>query len=1533
MDSFVCGTCKGTFHRLEEFTKHKQSHGCQNVLRRAVCQQDTQTVLGAETSICEGRLPIFSPSSQYDNISTISTASVVSVSSFSIAPSCDTSSSVPFSNTRVNSPASVLFNMYLANSSQIGASAINVVDPNSSIPEVLGRTKQVPDTSTSNSSYSSAYTSGSHTSSTHTIAPLEMYHQDGNSSTKLTESNCTRKVSIPDIDSLQSFDSLVSVAQISKKNPKEHSFGNDKVQQNMADNDMKDVIFIEISETIEKNCKSNTKVNVPYVELPAHSVTRSAKGADILLDPEHKIARETTPRLYSNEREVTSLICELNGQDFTETQDCLPEYYANSSMTTTSNLSVIIDGITAQPMETSIPVNYIQSGIEDNARNGKLMGNVDSNYIRVCNSEGRLSSTNSTNSVDNLLCENSDQYTNIENIANNTVNITSNLNAEKTKLSQGSKVLKAVSSSSESNFERRSLSISTQNNFDKSTNGCVLVDDETRVISNNDGILTNTSNTITTSSTDVRDTVTIRSKNKNIANIFESLDSINGNSSGVGTVMAAGANDGTFIVGSNKTVCAANTVADVMFDGETAMEIVPRIMTQADHQAALYSNGGDIDSGNGTTAAAAAAATINMTKVSNGVVSANRIDQNPDSWCNTGGHTSTAVGISGESISTHVEGTTSETDIHKIQQPVSESTILNEGIDFVSNTEVGSGSNDGSDLTYASAPGLYTLLLNADNTFTLVAGGYQGSSGIQGSQVFVCRQCKKFAQSQVEILNHISTCHPGNLDNVNQSVWEFTSLSSCNESADVLNDADQLFRPRLTLSVETTSQGSGNCLEVEGCNGSQMNPEGGCEALVVHKRPNKRKLGRPRKKDMLSTQEHNIEATKENRFKIEGNGIVCLDCRKTFLKQRQFDKHRCCMWQTSLEQLSHTSVERFAVPPPSQGKMKEPILGDSYDDRNFDLHQGNVVEEDMEEEWKGYKYYTTKIKSKPSEGGKRKRGRPPKVDALLCGAKSNEDCFEQSQQERNQATDANDNPTTGDTKFIQVPKLIPSANANSPALSSNAGTDQTVLPNAGGPPLLHSIPTLPLFSNPRQQERLHKWIAQIDLSFVDSIIDRICPDRVPPDKRGMVMYACRECKVLFRTLLSCRRHCAKHMSKKAFSCPDCDFATTHVGALYSHYRNHTQNLYACDKCDFRARIKAHYRDHLETHNPSRHICKLCQRPYSTSNSLKSHIYLAHRNEEGMKYMFCLRRKNQEQNKQGLVYQCPICGKIFGKRLLASKHIANHGFNDSNPPVQYKVCDMEPLRYRTLKKHLQKHKVLYICCVCAEPQFTASCLRKHLKEGVCNVSPDNAYKQSLLCSYTFPETFSRLIANKRLGIGSLLQYLRKHWSDYKFPDTKVHSGLIRQMQDSGYKQIYDLLQDQCHIESNGNGNPNPLDKVMKIVIDTGCSPKNEEPGAKGQHQPSHQNHAQQDTYCHQPERELKSKRSCHVAQCLDPKLKENHQELAMEESDQRVVVISNVGEEHTVVVEEGQMVLMDEERFVIIHENIEGKQQEANQVSG
>ncbi|XP_063860424.1 uncharacterized protein LOC135100855 isoform X2 [Scylla paramamosain] len=653
---------------------------------------------------------------------------------------------------------------------------------------------------------------------------------------------------------------------------------------------------------------------------------------------------------------------------------------------------------------------------------------------------------------------------------------------------------------------------------------------------------------------------------------------------------------------------------------------------------------------------------------------------------------------------------------------------------------------DCSELEYTPSPGIYTLILNTDNTFSLVSEGCQVPATQTCNPVFVCWPCQKFAPSQAEILSHISANHPQDLSNINQCMFELSPLSP----------------PHGNNTVEA----------VQHVNGRKV----------------QRRLGRPRKEELIDQKE---PLPVRRKFKVEVNGTLCLVCDKLFPKQRQFDKHRCSVWQDDqLPQDQSLSKHPASLLTSSEGGAEEIS--------NLEAPQ---KEEAEEEEWQ--RSATCKPRGRGAE--KRKRGRPPKVDQLR-GETVDKEAFTTVHLPKEE----NDEVLLRDRSDKQQPLSSSQSILNS--TKCNSDITQNVCPSR-----FQHIPTLPLFSNPHQKERLHKWIAQTDLSFVDDIIDKVYPEKKLSEKRDApAMFTCRECKLLFRTLTSCRRHCAKHMTKKAFTCPDCDFATANVGGLYSHYRNHTQNLYACDKCDFRARIKAHYRDHLETHNPCRHICRICQKPYSTSSSLRSHIYLNHRNEEGMKYVWWLRRKNQEQDKKNVVFQCPLCYQLFSELSLANQHLAAHEHSAPQEVTRCEVCGLEPLSRGTLKKHLTKHKVVYICCTCGKPQVTASCLRSHLREGTCSsYSREDSLKLSLLYSYTSSGTLPSLISSKVLGMGPLLQDMENYISHQQLPDTKVCSELRHQMEAAGYRQISELLLDKLADLTASSCRTD----LMKIVIST------------------------------------------------------------------------------------------------------------------
>ncbi|XP_068222447.1 uncharacterized protein [Palaemon carinicauda] len=843
-----------------------------------------------------------------------------------------------------------------------------------------------------------------------------------------------------------------------------------------------------------------------------------------------------------------------------------------------------------------------------------------------------------------------------------------------------------------------------------------------------------------------------------------------------------------------------------------------------------------------------------------------------------------------------------------------ETTIENsEGIDLLN-----LNGGEVTDMTYASAPGLYTLILNADNSFALIAGGSRGSANGQNSRIYVCHHCKKFASSQLEILNHILHTHPEDLVDVNRCIVEFSSLSNSESDANAA-DASQVLLSNGSATVGKLSSEELNdkcILEMGESCPDQEDLLRKCEP----KRMTKKKVGRPRKEDQSNVdKEHNMHRGGVRSFTKDGDNIVCMNCQRSFPKHRQFDKHKCHIWKENL-QISERNGKLSL--PDAEGGTEEYFPFDE----NGEHFSSSFSEYDLGEEWKASKQYKPKVKLKSRDVESRKRGRPPKVDVLDVKLMS----FPMSEDNGREIDKGIINPTSSNsTEYKESDAHQSSGVYMSPRSCGISG--------GANPPILNSIPTLPIFSNAQQQERLHKWIAQIDLSFVDSIIDKLCPDDGHVGAQNGEMFMCTKCKVLFRSLMACRRHCAKHMAKKAFTCPDCDFATTNVGALYSHYRNHTQNLYACNKCDFRARIKAHFRDHLETHNPNRYICRLCQRPYSTFNSLRSHIYCYHSNEEGTKYLWCLRKKNQDCNSKNVFFQCPICSKLFGERSSANRHLASHAPIVPEIFVRCEVCEAETPNPGTLKKHMLKHKVVYICCICHKPQATASCLRNHQKIQ-CPALQPQSFRRSLLLSFTSSETLPSLLSNKR--IGPLLQEkASQYFEDKSSTDCKVSSSLLLQMQEAGYKQIYQLLRDHKDEKLGDTDSEHIVGDVTKIVIDTRYGEENEQIVSWQQQPPKvgnveHHHHEEEFDQTHYQEIELESKTTMCGEEAgatqkddtagVSPMILLN-EDLMSGESDQRVVVISNTGEEQTVVVEDGPMMMMEEERFVIINDDSLSKQ--------
>ncbi|CAL4162355.1 unnamed protein product, partial [Meganyctiphanes norvegica] len=623
------------------------------------------------------------------------------------------------------------------------------------------------------------------------------------------------------------------------------------------------------------------------------------------------------------------------------------------------------------------------------------------------------------------------------------------------------------------------------------------------------------------------------------------------------------------------------------------------------------------------------------------------------------------------------------------------------------------------------------VLSTSKNCFWVMLPSYHGaSSNSETSQVFVCQLCKKFAQSHVEVLNHITTTHPNYVNSINDCVTELHSISQQSEKHchSAVSSSDLM---AVNVSAQTSVDAQ-NKLENESQN---------IDLHIICKEVKKRKVGRPRKDE--NKFEENIGLPGKKLCIFQNGKIICINCKKTFMKQRQFDKHICVMENI----MPDNGMEILEKPKRKCQKENVEIKDEFMEsmDELMNLAAGIADEEDWkeDEEWKYNKEWkqsnkkhnsSTRINS--TRNAKRKRGRPPKVETMALLAEELE---------------SNQEPETSLREPYNSDYMT-----NSEEFANQCINELIVTKEVKSSMDLKSIQTVPLFSNTKQQEHLQKWVSQVDLSFADAIID-IVPASLTMEKTpeprftksrleelGLMRYICQECNRQFKTLLSCRRHCAKHLSVKAFTCPDCDYATGSVGSLYSHYRIHTGNLYACNNCDFKARIKAHYRDHLETHNPSRHVCELCQRVYSTANSLSSHIYKSHRDQRGLNY--CKTNRIQKTMKTKVNNHLEYFQKLSNakKKVFIDSYLSKEKLEKTfiKTPMKCEVCGED---FECNRKHQIKHKIVFICWCCSLPYVNLNNLRQHLrKSSTAPATFQENFKLSLLCSFTTKATFISLI---------------------------------------------------------------------------------------------------------------------------------------------------------------------------------------------
>jgi len=211
--------------------------------------------------------------------------------------------------------------------------------------------------------------------------------------------------------------------------------------------------------------------------------------------------------------------------------------------------------------------------------------------------------------------------------------------------------------------------------------------------------------------------------------------------------------------------------------------------------------------------------------------------------------------------------------------------------------------------------------------------------------------------------------------------------------------------------------------------------------------------------------------------------------------------------------------------------------------------------------------------------------------------------------------------------------------------------------------------------------------------------------------------------------------------------------------LKEHERKHTGDMkYACEVCGKRFYIQAHMKRHLYSHtgikphvcrwkcgaifasyggrmkherinhyeeNPLQSECDICGRPFKNQQQLSKHR-MTHLNPEERKDYRCsychimfdtikLRERHEERHKDGEVFSCETCGKVFKNEKNLSHHIKTHHTKKNEEEEEgdsegQKKPKKTAQRQRPRKEAPPKHH----CHICGPPKlFCLTSLRRHL----------------------------------------------------------------------------------------------------------------------------------------------------------------------------------------------------------------------------